>query len=87
MCAKKIENAGQVLVARKVVPDHTNGAVLIGCRQLTSKKTGKQHNVLQFDDGAEVIMPNGWQPYNFDLVIGNRYSACWADGKFKMGLA
>ncbi len=63
--------------------EFTMGATLVSSRQAVNKSTGERFDVAIFDDGAEVLMPNGWYPIGFDICFGEKYAAGWDDeGKF-----
>lgn len=78
--SKKQAN-GTVLFAKR--PDFTKGSKLVGHHVVPGRNGKPDHVALDFEDGASVIYPNGWQP-NFDIVIGCNYAAEWNNGKFSI---
>lgn len=77
--ANKVENKG-IFRARKQQVEFVENAKLVGSRQATNKSTGEVFDVAIFDNGAEILFPNGWQPLGFDIEFGKSYDCGWQKG-------
>lgn len=76
--ANKVEN--KVFRARRNDAEYVEGAKLIGSRVAVNKTTGEQFDVAIFDNGAQILFPNGWQPLGFDIEFGKCYDCGWTKG-------
>ena len=78
MAANKNNNG--IFRARRVEVEFVNNAKLVGSRQAVNKKTGEQFDVAIFENGAEILFPNNWQPLGFDIEFGKCYDCGWKKG-------
>lgn len=76
--ANKVEN--KVFRARRTNVEYVEGAKLVSSRVATNKNTGEKFDVAIFDNGAEILFPNGWQPLGFDIEFGGVYDCGWQKG-------
>lgn len=76
--ANKVEN--KVFRARRNDVEFVENAKLVSSRKATNKTTGEVFDVAIFENGAQILFPNGWQPLGFDIVFGNRYTCGWQKG-------
>lgn len=77
--ANKVEN--KVFRARRNQVEYVEGAKLVNSRVATNKATGEQFDVAIFDNGAEILFPNNWQPLGFDIEFGQLYDCGWTKGE------
>lgn len=78
------KNNKGIFRARRVQVEFVNKAKLVDSRVAVNKQTGEQFDVGIFDDPehgrVEILFPNNWQPFGFDIEFGQAYDCGWQKG-------
>lgn len=80
MAANKVQKQ----VFRAPRKEFTDGSHIVRVRKATNKTSKEEFDVLCFADGAEVLVPNGWNPIGFTIYVSpeDNYRCGWNGRQF-----